>query len=143
MVLEINWKVSSEYIYRKIVTYLTQYQLHCRKMSLFSFQNFFVKSPCYIETTESSTLTKAKTFSDKWKKNLVKASERKRKILTWRNFLSKKTLKFKAHSTQCGNFTNFPPFQNFSVKLKMENLLNLPLENGYFWGIQYVSKDTL
>ena len=34
--------------------------------------------------------------------------------------------------TQCGNFTNFPPFQNFSVKLNMEILLNLPLENGYF-----------
>ena len=31
-------------------------------------------------------------------KNLVKASERK--ILTWRNFLSKKTLKFKAHSME-------------------------------------------
>ena len=46
-------------------------------------------------------------------------------------------------SPQCGNFTNFPPFQNFSVKLNLENLLNLPLENGNFYGMQYVSKDTL
>ena len=39
-----------------LVTYLTQYQLHCGKMSLFSFQNFFVKSRRCIETTESSAL---------------------------------------------------------------------------------------
>ena len=34
--------------------------------------------------------------------------------------------------TQCGNFTNFPPFQKFFVKLNLEILLKLPLENGYF-----------
>ena len=64
-------------------------------MSLFSsFQNFFVKSPCYMETTEFSTLLvafKLKHILINGRKISWKQVNEKEKMI-WRNFLYK-TLK--------------------------------------------------